>query len=214
MKWRLWDGLALLSIGAAVFASAVLFSRLPEQVPMHFDISGQPDRWMARSYGAWALPVLALLLWSFVRFVAPGLVRDEQKRPTESSTALLAMMTAAFISAVHMAILYVALVPGASFTEPLFLLTGALFVGLGLVFRRLRRAPLVSMIGGTTNEEGWERIHRIASYSLIVGGIAGAAVSLLGGVGGRATAIGCFFAATLVPTAYSIIASRRGPHPR
>ena len=166
MSTRRWDGLALLSIGAAVVASALLYPRLPTQMPMHFDLSGNPDRWMARPYAAWALPVLALLLWAFVRFIAPALVRDEQKRPTESSTALLAMMTAAFVSAVHGAILYVSLVPGASFTEPLFVLTGALFVGLGLVVRRLRRAPLVGIGVGRapTSEEGWARIHRIASY--------------------------------------------------
>ena len=208
-----WDGLALLSVGAAVAASAVLFTRLPEQLPMHFDLHGSPDRWMPRAYGAWALPVLALLVWSFVRFVAPGLVRDEQKRPTESSAALLASMTAAFVSAIHGAILYVALVPGASFTEPLFVLTGALFVGLGLVFRRLRRVPLVSLGGGPASEESWSRIHRLASYSLVLGGVAGGAAGLVGGVAGRVTAIGCFLAATLVPTAYSIVVSRRGTHP-
>lgn len=217
MSTRRWDGLALLSIGAAAVASAVLYRRLPAEMPMHFDLSGEPDRWMARAYAAWALPVLAVLLWSFVRFIAPGLVRDEQKRPTRSSSALLAMMTAAFVSAVHGAILYVSLVPGASFTEPLFLLTGALFVGLGLVVRRLRRAPLIGLgiDRAPEREEGsWARIHRIASYSLILGGVGGAVASLFGGVAGRATAIGCFLAATVLPAAYSIIVSRRGTHPR
>ena len=214
-RTKRWDGLALLSIGAAVAASAVLYGRLPAQMPMHFDLSGNPDRWMARAYGAWALPVLALLLWSFVRFIAPALVRDEQKRPTKSSTALLATMTAAFVSAVHGAILYVSLVPAASFTEPLFVLTGALFVGLGLVIRRLRRAPLVGLgVAPAQSEEEWARIHRLASYSLVLGGIAGALASLFGGVAGRATAIGCFVAATVVPAAYSIVVSRRGAHPR
>lgn len=210
------DAVALASVGAAIVASAALYGRLPEQLPMHFDLSGNPDRWMARAYGAWALPLLALLLWFFVRYLAPTLVRDEEKRPTESSSALLAMMTAIFVSAVHAAILYVSLVPGASFTEPLFLLTGALFVGLGLVFRRLRRSPIVGVGIGPApeSEEGWARIHRIASWSLVLGGLAGATASLFGGVAGRATAIACFLAATLVPTAYSIVVSRRGTHPR
>ena len=44
---RRWDGLALLTIGAAVVASAVLYGRLPAEMPMHFDLSGNPDRWMA-----------------------------------------------------------------------------------------------------------------------------------------------------------------------
>ena len=215
-KSRRSDGLALIAIGAGIAASAVFYARLPVQMPMHFDLSGNPDRWMARAYGAWALPILALLLWSFVRFVAPALVRDEQKRPTESSTALLAMMTAAFVSAVHGAILYVSMVPGASFTEPLFVLTGALFVGLGLVVRRLRRAPLVGLgvARAAESEEAWARIHRIASYSLILGGVAGAVASFFGGVAGRATAIACLLAATVIPAAYSIVVSRRGPHPR
>ncbi len=213
---RRWDGLALLTIGAAVVASAVLYGRLPAEMPMHFDLSGNPDRWMARAYAAWALPVLALFLWSFVRFVAPGLVRDEQKRPTVSSSALLATMTAAFVSAVHGAILYVSLVPGASFTEPLFVLTGALFVGLGLVVRRLRRAPLIGISVGSMpeSEQEWSRIHRVASWSLIAGGVAGSTASLFGGVAGRAIAIACFLAATVIPAAYSMVVSRRGTHPR
>ena len=64
-----WIGPVLIVLMVA-FALAV-YGRLPEQVPIHFDLSGEPDDWMDRFPGAFFLPAIAagiyLLLFALRR---------------------------------------------------------------------------------------------------------------------------------------------------
>lgn len=53
--------LNLALIAAAIIASVALWGMLPEQVPIHFNLSGEPDRWVERSFFSWyVLPLVAL----------------------------------------------------------------------------------------------------------------------------------------------------------
>ena len=54
---RRWIGPVVIALMVA-FALAV-YGRLPEQVPTHFDLSGEPDDWMDRLPGAFLLPAIA-----------------------------------------------------------------------------------------------------------------------------------------------------------
>lgn len=83
-RWvRLGLALALalvLALQAAVWVrAAALYAVLPERFPIHFDGAGEPDRWTARSAGAWfGLCVIPLALALFVGAIAwwlPSLAR-------------------------------------------------------------------------------------------------------------------------------------------
>ena len=62
---RKW--IPLLIVVAAFIASAVVFPRLPETMPTHFDMSGQPNGWSSRFFGAWVMPLFLLCMWGLVR---------------------------------------------------------------------------------------------------------------------------------------------------
>ena len=57
---RRWLGVVFAA--AALAFSAMVFTRLPEQVPTHFNIRGEPDDWTGRTFAAFSLPVFALLM--------------------------------------------------------------------------------------------------------------------------------------------------------
>lgn len=60
MSTQTYRLLNLLLLGALFAGSIMVYPRLPERIPMHFDLSGQPDRWEERSLIAWLLlPVVA-----------------------------------------------------------------------------------------------------------------------------------------------------------
>lgn len=66
--YRLLNGLILLALWAG---SAWAYPRLPERIPVHFDLSGQPDRWEARSLASWFfLPAMAVGLAVFLHLAA------------------------------------------------------------------------------------------------------------------------------------------------
>src|SRR5262249_8374719 len=142
MAHHRWDVLAVASLlGSALFA-ALVYERLPDLVPTHFDLSGQPNGWMPKALAAWGIPLFGFAMWAFVRFVNRVIPRSDRKRLSETHVAVLSMLTAMFLASVQVVVLYAATVPGAAVIRPTFLLVSALFVALGLIMPRLRRNPI------------------------------------------------------------------------
>ncbi|MFM7260962.1 MAG: DUF1648 domain-containing protein [bacterium] len=84
------------SIASIALAETVLWTRaiqwfpqLPERFPIHFDISGAPDRWSDRGAGWFLLPALSIAILAFFALIAwslgpmcrgaPGLVNVPRK---------------------------------------------------------------------------------------------------------------------------------------
>ena len=210
-KVHVWDGVAVLGILAALAATWSVYDRLPDPLPTHFGFDGKPNGWMPKAYGAWGIPAVALLLWALVRFLPLVLPKGEKQRLGASSVPLVAMVTGMFVAAVHVVVLYVALAPGADVTKIVFLLMGLLFVALGLVMPRLRRNPIMGVRTPwtLTSDENWARTHRVAGYSMVVGGALGALVSLAGGPVAAVGALVCFLGSAFVPAVWSLVYARR-----
>jgi uncharacterized membrane protein len=166
---------------------------------------------MPRVYGACGIPAFAFLLWAFVRFLPVVLPKSDKKRLINGSVALVAMMTTVFVSAVHVVVLYVAVVPGTDVMKIVFLLMAVFFVGLGLIMPRFRRNPIIGVRTPwtLTSDENWARTHRVAGYSMVAGGLLGGVVSLFGGPIAAALSIVCFMAAGIVPAIWSLLYARR-----
>ena len=65
-----------------ILVGLLLWNRLPEQLPNHWNINGQIDGWMPKAYSVSLLPcLLALgqLVLSFVTFADPKTAKHPQK---------------------------------------------------------------------------------------------------------------------------------------
>src|SRR5688572_30642422 len=59
-RYRLLNAVLLLALFAG---SAWAYPRLPERIPVHFGLTGEPDAWAVRSAGSWfMLPAIAAVL--------------------------------------------------------------------------------------------------------------------------------------------------------
>ncbi len=61
--WLLVEVISLVAMGATVALPTWHYASLPEQVPMHFDATGQPDNYGPRAM-IWLLPAVAAMLWT------------------------------------------------------------------------------------------------------------------------------------------------------
>lgn len=211
-KLSVWDGVAILAILAALVATWTVYDRLPESMAVHFGFDGKPNGWMPKAYGAWGLPAFTFVLWAFVRFIPLVLPKNEKLRLAASSIPLVAMLTTAFIAAVHVVVLYVGVNPGAGVTKLVFGMMGVFFVLLGLIMPRLRRNPIIGIRTPwtLTNDENWARTHRVAGYSMVIGGVLGGLVSLAGDPStGGVAALACFVGSAIVPAVWSLLYARR-----
>lgn len=83
--WPLWrDRAAMILMGAGLLAVVVMFGALcfrfpglSSDLPLHFDINGQPDR-IAPKAGLFALPMIGLVTWVFNTAVGVWLYRHIQ----------------------------------------------------------------------------------------------------------------------------------------
>ena len=211
MSVRRMDVGSLGVIGLTAALTAAVYDRLPERMATHFDLEGNANGWMSRAMGAWFAPVLAFGLWALLRFVPRILPQTERKRLGASSAALVALLTTVFLAAVHVLILYVALIPGASLSRAVWVVLGAFYVAMGLALPRFKRNALIGIRTPwtLTSDENWARTQRLGGYSMVLGGLVAAASGVFGGVTGGVLAIGALIVSALVPAAYSLVLARR-----
>lgn len=203
-----------LALGCDVSALLLLWPRLPDRLPVHWNLAGEVDRLGSR----WELvllgPGLLLGLWLLLAWVgridpkaARALPPDAPRAEAGARDQVLAFVLGMF-ALFHVSLLLKG--AGIRLAGPtLFVLLLAAFqVGLGNVLPRVRPNFFVGVRTPWTlsSDAVWRRTHRLAGKLLFVSGFAGAgAVAILPGRLGPATAFALFILALLVPTALSYV---------
>lgn len=63
--------LAIVFLACAFCVAAIGYSWLPSRIAVHWNMSGQADRWMTKPFGAFILPVIGVVLTAILIAVAP-----------------------------------------------------------------------------------------------------------------------------------------------
>ncbi|CAG7648379.1 Immunity protein SdpI [Paenibacillus solanacearum] len=86
----------------AALASLFAYADLPESMVIHFNISEQPDRWIAKPVGAFLLPALILAV-SWTVMMAVKFEQDANKRlRVEASIGVITAIVSSTLLAVHL----------------------------------------------------------------------------------------------------------------
>lgn len=192
MKTLTLIGLAML---AGILAVTIAFyDRLPDPMPVHFDLHGRADGWGSRTFGVTLLPAVAvaILLWS--RFA---------KSPP---MALALSATALFLLSLHALVLRASLDGSMMLGGGLAVLLGLFDIVMGLVFPRLRRNRFVGIRLPWTlgSDENWARTHRFGGTAFVVGGVVTlVSVAIVGAAAAVPVALLVLIGISLVCAGYS-----------
>lgn len=195
--------LALIFVGFYTFAH---FDELPARVATHFDIHGKANGWMSRDLAAWFMPIFALVLWLFVRFVGGLIPRvGDKPRADDSSIAAVSMLTTLLMAALHVLIIRLALGHSTSINDSIWLLLGIFFIGVGLILPRVRRN---GMMGFRTpwslgSDENWARTQRFGGAMMVVSGLICAVCGTALGAVGAGISIFALLVGSILPILYS-----------
>lgn len=205
-KWYPW-----LLVGLVFGASAAMYSRLPVEMPTHWDAQGDVNGSMSRAWGAWMMPLVLVamaIVLPRLPLIDPRRENYEKFRPSYD-LAINAVMT--LIAVLHVAMLGAALgwkVPMERITP---LMVGVLFVILGNVLPRARpnwmfgiRTPWT-----LTNDRVWERTHRLSGIVMVIAGLLIIAMALVAPMAGVPVIVAASVLAGVVPIAYSYYAWRQ-----
>lgn len=202
-----WLSLLLCLLALAV--SVALYARLPEQVPTHFDLAGNPDRWSDRFPGAVMMPILMAGLWGVLWALPKISPSGWRVEPFMDVWNRLQVAILAFMLLVHVGILGHALGWwGANLSRLVVGGIGLLFVTLGNYLGKTTRNFFLGIRTPWTlaSDEVWRRTHRLGGRLMVAAGVVLVFMALFGV--SEALLIATIVVATLVPVVYSFFAYR------
>ncbi len=149
----------------------ILWDKLPDQVPVHWNINGEVDEYVTKTQAVFVMPlVLVALQW----LCAFGTSLDPKKQNISDKTFTLVLWIVPVLSLVCNSMVYATALGHKVNVEvitPLFM--GALFVVIGNYLPKCKQSYTVGIkIPWTLNdEENWNKTHRLAGFLWVIGGI-------------------------------------------
>ena len=207
-EWPHW-----LMIAGMFALAAFAWTRVPERVPVHWDVEGNPDRFGGRAEGLLLIPCLTAGLYALLLLlprIDPGQANYRSFRGAYGwiRFALTAFLAGLF--AVTTAETMGVPVAGARLAMPL---TGVLLVVIGNQIGRVRPNWFVGARTPWTlsSKRSWDKSNRLCGRVLVVGGGLFIAAGVIGGRVAPWLAIGFTALGSLAVVPYSYLVYREDP---
>ena len=190
-----------------VVAGLLLWDRLPEQMPFHWNAAGEVDGWIGKTGGVFLGPAILLAVhWTCA--LVTGLDpknKDKNEKAKQLILWILPVLSLLVNGMVYAAALgrevnVATLMPG---------LLGVMLVVLGNILPKCSRNSTIGIKIPWTlhSEENWNRTHRFAGRLWVVCGLG---ITVTGFLGCAQYAIPFALLMVLVPVLYSYLLHRKG----
>ena len=190
-----------------VLAGLILWNQLPEQMPTHWNASGEVDGWGSKAFSVFGTPGLLLTVqW----LCALGTAADPKKDNHPEKVLHLVLWIIPALSVLLHAITYAVAMGVAVKIEvimPVFL--GLVFTIIGNYMPKCKQNYTIGIkIPWTLNsEENWNKTHRFAGW---LWSACGVVIMLTGFLGGFIIFFGITLLMVLAPVIYSYILHKKG----
>lgn len=180
----------------------ILWDKLPDQVPVHWNMSGEVDDYATKTQAVFLMP---LVLVAFQWICVLGTSLDPKKQNINDKMFTLVLWIIPIISLLCNSMVYATALGHKVSVEilmPLFM--GALFIVIGNYLPKCKQSYTMGIKLPWTldDEENWNKTHRLAGFLWVIGGIVVMATAFLG-------AFWLFFIVlipmVIVPTVYSYL---------
>jgi uncharacterized membrane protein len=200
-----------------VLFSLAVYSRLPEEVPIHWGLSGAPDRFGSRLEGAFLIPAMMIAMFAIMQWYPSRDPRATNIAKFRGAYDTVVTATIALLSGLHVLAL------GNSALGWRIDMPKIGTVALGLMFILLGNLmPLVrsNFIFGIrtpwtlSSDTVWTRSHRVGGYAMVGAGVITIVAGFVAQPVGYIIALASLLIAGIVPIVYSYILwsrSKGGP---
>lgn len=165
-----------------ILAGLILWNKLPDQIPMHFNAAGEVDGWASKAVAVFAMPlVLVAVQW----LCAVGSFKMDPKAQNlnEKVMGLVLWFIPVMSVLMHVLVYGTALGKEMNVQVVIPLLMGLLFIAIGNWLPKCKQTYTLGIrLPWTLNDEdNWNRTHRFAGPVWVVCGVIVAAGALVGG---------------------------------
>ena len=168
---RKW--IPVLLIVSAVAASILYYPKLPETMTTHWSVSGEPNGFSSRLWGAWMLPVIMAAVWLIMRAI-PHI--DPRKANYEKFSGMydaLVILILAFMLAMHIVLLMAATGAPIRMDRVVMPSVGVFIAIMGILIPRAHPNWFVGIRTPwtLTSDLSWERTHKIGGTLFVILGV-------------------------------------------
>lgn len=204
-KMLIWTSLVCL---IPLIVGAAVYSRLPETMATHWNLSGEPDGWSSRAFAVFGLPGILLAVNLFLPF---ALKADPKRENMSDKLVAISLWT---IPVVSLLCCGLTLARGLGYEVrverwvPIFM--GVLFIVIGNYLPKTKQSYTmgIKLPWTLASEENWNRTHRLAGFLWV---LSGALFILMSFIGWSLAAFLIIIALmVLVPMVYSYLLYRKG----
>ena len=193
-----------------VLAGIILWNKLPEQLPTHFNAAGEVDGWSSKAFGVFGLPgILLALHW----LCAVGSIKmDPKAQNLEGKVFHLVLWIIPVMSVLLCALVYcTSLGMDMKVHQIIPLLMGLMFVILGNWLPKCKQSWTlgIKLPWTLADENNWNSTHRFAGPIWVAGGM----IIMLNGIVGGAMVwamLAVLAVMVVAPTVYSYRLFKRG----
>ena len=204
-----WKILVLTSVMILlpIVAGVILWNQLPEQIPTHWNATGEIDGWSSKAFGVFGLPAILLgVQWLCVL----GTCADPKKANHAEKILHLVFWIIPLLSIFLSVLTYMAAMGKQVHVEVIMPVSvGLVLTIVGNYLPKCKQNYTIGIkIPWTLNsEENWNRTHRFAGRLWVLCGLV---IILTGFVGVFWISFGIVLLMALVPFVYSYLLHRKG----
>lgn len=190
-----------------VIIGLIFWDKLPDEIPSHWNISGEIDGWSSKPFSVFGLPLILLAIqWSVVLV---SLADPKRKNHSPKILNLMFWLTpvlsvvlslVSYLSAMGMEVHVELVIP---------IILGLFFVVIGNYMPKCKQNYTIGIKLPWTlnNEENWNKTHRLGGWLLIIGGIGMIIAGFLNEIW---MFIPIALIVTIIPIIYSYVLHRKG----
>lgn len=151
-----------------------LYDQLPDMVPTHFNIHGEPDGWSSRPMAVFGMPLFMAGLNLLCHWAYAYAQKKESRKVAPDVLLHICEWIPAVISVIVMPMsLFMAIGVKVPLTELLNILLGVMFLVLGNYMPKCKMNAFIGIKLPWTysSDENWRRTHRLGGFVWVVCGV-------------------------------------------
>jgi uncharacterized membrane protein len=198
-------------IAATFLVGAVLYPHLPEQVPGHWNVAGEVDRYVSRFWGAFLGPLVSLGIYLLMVFLPALDPRWQNYEKFGSSYRVLRLAIPGVLIIIYLLTLAAAIGYQVKVGMLVQAFVSILFIMIGNVMGLIRPTFFVGIRTPWTlaDDEVWRKTHRLAGPLWVLAGFIGLVTALLPPPWNAIGLLAPLFLAAILPAVYSYLLFRR-----
>ena len=170
------DRIQIALIAAMAVAGVCAWAALPDgaQVPVHFNASGEADRWASAPLGLMAMPAMALFMLATKRLLPKVEPRQENLQRSADAVDTIFLAVALLFTALQAYIIALALGWEQPMPRLVLVLVGTLLMVVGNVMGKVRPNYFVGIRTPWTlsSDHVWDQTHRFGGKAFVLAGLA------------------------------------------